>query len=132
MDNTELLEFANKHSLILEKEGECGFGRPCVGFLTKGSNYLDHNPTNYKDYSYINGEYDERLDAPSGVEAYHKHDCMAVLVHDDEYEEGLAQLLKWVKHLESQGELEVVEYKNGAEGMQIVVSGATGYAIKFK
>jgi hypothetical protein len=128
----KLLAFANKHQLILEEKGECGFGRPCVGFLSKGGiNYVDYNPSSYDGYKDI-WEYDDRLCAPEGVKAYHKHYCMAVLVTDDNYEEGLNQLLKWVEHLESQGEVEVVEYATGAVGVQAIISGITGYAIRFK
>ena len=57
---------------------------------------------------------------------------MAVLVSDDKYMEGLEQLLKWVEHLESQGELEVVQYLTGATGMQALMSGVLAYGIKYK
>ena len=129
MDRLE--EFAVKHSLILEKEGECGICRPCVGFLTKGGNYLDHNPSHSETYKYIFDDWDDRLEAPDDVEAYHKHSCMSVLVHNDDYEEGLRQLQRWVEHLEAQGELEVVEFETGATGMQAMFTGLTGYAIRF-
>lgn len=38
-------DFANKHKLIFEEEGECGFGRECVG-LSIGDSWLDFNPIN--------------------------------------------------------------------------------------
>ena len=125
----KLNKFANKHSLLLKNKGECGFGRPCVGFLDSRGNYVDYNPTSCKDFSYIFGEYNESLDAPEGVNSYHKSDCMAVLVENDNYDEGLKQLLLWVEHLESQGDVEVKEYKTGAEGMQAMFSGITGFAL---
>jgi hypothetical protein len=38
-----LQRFANEHKLILEDEGQIGFGRPCVGFVKVGS-YIAYNP----------------------------------------------------------------------------------------
>ena len=127
-----LQRFANNHKLILEDDGECGFGRPCVGFLSQSGNWLDHNPINSETYESIWPD-DERLYPPKEVDdAYHKHDCMAVLVHNDNYDEALQQLNKWVKHLESQGELFVQEFETGAKGMQAVISGVFGWAIRIK
>ena len=128
----ELNVFANKHKLILEDNGEVGFGRPCVGFISKGGNYLDYNPYSHPDYEPI-WERDERLEPPKDVtDAYHKHDCFAVLVHNENHEDALRQLLLWVKHLEKQGELEVVEHNTGAEGVQAILSGVIGYSLRFK
>lgn len=126
----KLQAFANKHKIVLQEKGECGFGRPCVG-LMHGDNYVDHNPMRYPDYSHV-WAYDDRLCAPDGVQAYHKHDCLAVLAPDDNYQEALEQLLAWVECLESHGELEVVEYQNGATGLQAAVSGVFGKAIRLK
>lgn len=126
-----LKDFAAKHDLILEQKGEVGFGRPCVGYLAKGGNYVDINPTDSTHYNEI-WERDERLYAPEGVQAYHKHDCMAVLVHDEKYDEALCQLLLWVVHLQSQGEVFTESFSTGATGMQAMISGVTGYAIRLK
>lgn len=127
-----LQEFANKHGIVLEKEGEVGFGRSCVGF-THGSGYIDFNPCKMGgDYKDIKELYDERLWAPDEVDSYHKHQCLAVLVHGDDYDEGLKQLEVWIRHLESQGEVEVVDYETGATGIQAVLSGHMGKAIKLK
>jgi hypothetical protein len=123
-----LQRFANEHKLILEDHGEVGFGRPCVGFL-HGHNYVDYNPMNLESFEYIPGfKIDDPV--PSGVNAYHKHDCMAVLVENDDYDEALRQLNEWVKHLESLGTVEIVQYETGARGMQAVISGFFGKAIK--
>ena len=127
----KLQEFATKHKLVLEEKGEIGFGRPCVGFL-HGDNYISYNPTHDADYSYIFGEHDDRLSAPHDVNSYHKGDYMAVLVKDDDYKKGLDELLKWVEHLESQGEVEIVEYETGAQGFQAIFSGLFAKAIKLK
>ena len=127
----KLSVFADKHGISLVTKGECGFGRPCVGF-TKGSNYIDYCPLNMSTYEPIEDLDDERLYAPEGVNAYHKHNCLAVLVEDDNYDQALQELSDWVDNLTSQGEVEVVCYRTGASGLQAMVSGSTGYALKIK
>jgi len=127
----KLQEFANKHSVVLEKKGEIGFGRACVGFM-HGENFISYNPTDDKTYKYILGKHDKRLCSPTGVNSYHKGDYMAVLVSDEDYNEGLFQMLKWVEHIGSQGEVEVVEYPTGATGLQALISGMYAKAIKLK
>ena len=141
---SRLLAFANKHKLILEDEGEVGFGRLCVGFLTKAGSYLDLNPNRFtNDDKYCEEVWprDERLQAPDGVRAYHKHECLCVLVYPDitegpppyrmMTEEALRQLAQWIDHLDSQGDLVVVEYETGAEGMQALMTGVLGYALRY-
>jgi len=128
----ELQEFASKHKIILSEKGEIGFGRPCVGFL-HGDNYIGYNPT--KDggnYVPVFGKHDDRLYPPEGVKSYHKGDYLAVLVSNDNYDAGLEQLLKWINHLESQGEVEVVEFETGATGLQTIMTGLFGRAIRIK
>jgi hypothetical protein len=78
-------------------------------------------------------EYDSRLNAPDGVpNAYHKHDCLAVLVYGGNYDVALEELNKWIMHLEFQGKIYVEEYPTGATGLQIVFSGLTGYAVRIR
>lgn len=78
-----------KNKLQLELEGSCGFGRPCVGVLTQGK---------YPDYYWYDSEY-EREDNNGEVwtpeDAYHKHECVAVLGHGQYAEEQLYNWLKW-------------------------------------
>lgn len=126
-----LQRFANEHKLILQDEGEVGFGRPCVGFLGKSGNYVDYNPLAAPDYLDYAVEYDERLVSPV-KDAYHKHDCMAVLVHGEDYDAALEQLNEWIVHVEAQGAVEVIEYETGATGLQAFFSGIFGYAITLK
>ncbi len=121
--------FALKHKVIFDDEGECGFGRKCVGFRD-GHKWIDHNP--YKS----NGDYEPIKDlacdacyAPSGVHSYHKHDCLAVLGRGDEAVIGLA---KWVIKLEAAGEVKIVQYETGATGMQALFSGVTARAVIVK
>jgi hypothetical protein len=126
-----LQRFANEHKLILEDEGEVGFGRPCVGFIKSGG-YVDYNPMQHPDYEYA-WERDARLKPPPQTpNAYHKHQCMAVLVQDDDYDSALEELNEWVKHLEAQGEVYVTEYKTGATGIQAILSGVFGYAVRMR
>ena len=127
-----LLRFANKHKLVLEDHGEVGFGRPCVGFM-HGDCYVAFNPSSHPDFELIPELYDKRLRPPEGVRAYHKHDCLAVLVENNEtsFDEGLRQLNEWVNHLEAQGEIEVVTYATGATGIQAIFSGTRAKAIRF-
>jgi hypothetical protein len=133
----DLEAFAAKHGLTLEKRGEVGFGRPCVGFI-KGSSYVDHNALSHDDFRPLSEFEDDHLYAPDGVNSYHKHDCLAVLVEADDwenipdvaYDEALRQLHTWIKHLESLGSVEVVRYTTGASGLQAFVTGAVGYALR--
>lgn len=141
MDETKLklLEFAEAHKITLETRGEVGFGRPCVGF-TDGNCYIDYCPTQGPDYDRIKDLEDTRLYAPDGVESYHKHDCLAVLVPekvDEDYDRALCQLLKWVEKIQSLGEVEIVEFNRFKEGYQphmaeIIMGGMTGKAIKLR
>ena len=135
---TALILFCRQHGLNLIKEGEVGFGRPCVGLIPQaGFNYLDYNPYSMVKWDHV-FTYDERLDPPQGVRAYHKHPCFAVLVDwkaDDEdlaYGRALIELAAWVKHLQGLGDLQIVRYATGAEGMQALISGTVGFALRFK
>lgn len=126
--------FCLKHKLIFEERGEVGFGRECVGLLSKRGGYLDYNPFSLAEpFASIDGLQDHRFRPPRGVkDAYHKHECFAVLVEEDNYGGAIQQLAIWIKHLESLGDLEVVSYETGATGMQVMMSGLVGYALKVK
>lgn len=121
--------FANAHKVVFEDHGEVGFGRPCVGFK-HGGNYVNYNPLRYPDYAYV-WPRDERLLAPPETpDAYHKHDCLAVLVHDANYAVAVLQLDAWVRHLEAQGAVSVVDFQTGATGVQALLSGMVGRAVR--
>jgi hypothetical protein len=125
--------FAQKHKIVFEDHGEVGFGRACVGFL-HGSSYVDINPIRMdgQSFSEVWGwARDERLNAPLGVNAYSKHSCLAVIVENEDYNTAIEQLSVWVTHLESQGTLELAPYLTGAKGLQVLFSGAVGYAFRF-
>ena len=124
--------FAKEHGVFFKQKGECGFGRPCVGLLSsEEGNYVDYNPTSdvYDDEVGFKPIFTEEplfYDiAPE--DAYHKHDCFAVLVHDDNYAEGIRQLSEWVDNLREMG-VELKTYETGAVGIQALLSGKTGYA----
>ncbi len=126
-------QFANKHRVVFVDKGECGFGRPCVGF-THGDCYIAFNPIsvdppNYKVKDLLPS--DTRLHAPAGVDAYHKHDCLAVLAFGDEpdYEKAIEQLATWIAKLESFGDVKIVDYATEATGLQALFSGASAKAV---
>jgi hypothetical protein len=120
-----ILTFANKFKLIFEEEGECGFGRECVG-LTKNDKYIAFNPRDSTTYEYIKEFYDEQLTNIAPENAYHKHDCLAVL---GRFDDSIRQLSKWVDDL---NELNVVieKYETGATGMQAIFTGEFSYAVR--
>jgi hypothetical protein len=122
--------FAREHGLRFEPHGEVGFGRPCVGFL-RGNAYVAIHPYSAATYEEI-WPRDQRLDAPEGVKAYHKHDCLSVLVDGENYGAGIQQLDMWIRTLEAVGPVEVATYETGAVGVQAIFSGVTGYALRFK
>jgi len=118
-------EFANRFKLIFEEEGECGFGRECVG-LTNGNNYVDYNPVCEPNYDYVKCFYDERLYDIAPEDAYHKHNCLAVLGRG---KKAIRQLSDWVDKLNELGAV-VEKYQTGAKGIQILVSGTENYSVK--
>lgn len=119
--------FADKHNIQYELEGEVGFGRECVGFL-KGENYVDYNPICGPDYEYVLDFYDERLSNITPENAYHKHDCLAVLGRG---EQSIQQLAEWVVKLEELG-VEIAQYRTGYTGIQAMISGVYGNAVRIK
>lgn len=76
---------------VIITEGECGFGRECVG-VTSGNQWIDWQVTNMETFRNEPGGYDGWV--PDG--AYHKHDCVAVLGQDDE---SWRQLGQWLDHI---------------------------------
>lgn len=107
-------DFANKHKVIFNDEGECGFGRECVGFES-GERWIDFNPYKHPDYTPIEELQCDGVLPPDGVNNYHKHDCLAVLGRG---EEAVMQLARWVLSMESKGDVKIITYNTGATGMQ--------------
>lgn len=120
-------EFANRFKLIFEDEGECGFGRECVG-LMKNTNWVNYNPINMETYENIEEFYDERLYEIAPEDAYHKHNCLAVLGRG---EKAIRQLSEWVDKLNDLGAT-IEQYETGATGMQAMFSGVYNYTVSIK
>lgn len=78
-----------KYKAMLNIEGECGFGRECVGIVVDGK---------YPDYEWTNEGTWERIDNNGEVwtqkDAYYKHPCVAVLGRGEEAESQLYDCLK--------------------------------------
>mgnify|MGYP007077444832 CR=1 FL=1 len=130
-----IADFAVKHKLVFEDKGEVGFGRPCVGLLAK-SGYIDYNAFNYNTHGTEFGDVwpdDIRVEVPSAVEdAYHKHDCVAVLVHGENYGKAIMQLALWVEALEAQ-EVYVDTYERAAKDpINVMMHGLYGTAFRAK
>lgn len=87
---TWMAVWAAKAGLQLQLEGECGFGRECVGVLTDG---------HYPDYQWHDETTYERADSNGDVwtppNAYHKADVVAVLGRGEEAERELYDWLRW-------------------------------------
>ena len=121
--------FAAKRNIIFEPEGGCGIGRKCVGFLGKNGNWIDYNPIDMETYDPIKYLECEALEPPKGTDAYHKHNCLAVLGRGEVAINGLAS---WVVKMELAGTVEIKEYSTGATGRQAAMTGATGYTVVVK
>lgn len=86
--------WCKKEGLILDLEGECGFGRECVGVISADETYPD--------YLWYDEEYDHRIDNNGEVwkpkNAYHKHPCVIVLGRG---KDSIYQLYHWLKWFEA-------------------------------
>ena len=87
-----ITEWASRYGATLQFNGEVGFGRPCVGIL-KGDHYIDTADVKNVEAYQPGGDWWQPEDA------YHKHDCLAVLSYGDNdaalahYQAGFAPLL---------------------------------------
>lgn len=104
--------WAARHGATAQFAGTCGIGRDCVG-ITLGSNYLD--------YSHIY-DLDPQPDPWPWTpeDAYHKHDCMAVLGHGPG---AVAQLYEWVTWLDQHGWSVTEEYREPKDSLDAVFHG---------
>jgi hypothetical protein len=90
-----ITEWASRYGATLQFNGEVGFGRPCVGIL-KGDHYIDTADVKNVEAYQPGGDWWQPEDA------YHKHDCLAVLSYGDN-DAALAQLYEWVRWLDGHG-----------------------------
>ena len=118
-------EFANKHKIVFDDEGECGLGRMCVG-LRDGHNWIDYNPIHGQTYENIKEVYNKKLYDISPAKAYHKHHCLAVLGRD---EESIIQLSEWVDELKKLN-VTIVDFETGADRFQAMFTGFIRKAVK--
>ncbi len=114
--------FALKHKVIFEDEGECGFGRECVG-INSGGTWLGFNPSDTC-FKPLKAYY--MPDFPVVPNHYHKHDCLAVLGTG---ETAVIELGEWLEKINTAGTPEVAEFATGATGMQALISGVFEKAI---
>lgn len=130
MNDHELCQrFANDHKLIFETEGECGFGRPCVGFMGRDGHWVAHNPFKAPAYEPIAAASCEAARPGEGVDnAYHKHDCMAILGLGDL---AVRSLAAWVRQLEKAGNVVVVDFETG-EQPSVLGWHPLGYAVMIR
>jgi hypothetical protein len=86
-------KYAARHNVRLQLKGHCGFGRKCVGILGQNGCYPDYQWHKEAEYHY------DRIDNNGDVwmpeDAYHKHECVAVLGRGREAESQLYEWLKW-------------------------------------
>lgn len=82
-------DWCYRNKLVLQLEGEVGFGRECVGVTHGGSypDYMDHDDETYETL------FGEEVWKPD--DAYHKHGCVSVLGRGEHAESQLYEWLKW-------------------------------------
>lgn len=82
-------QYATKYGFRLALKGEVGFFRECVGIIGPNDCFPDYGPEAYE-----------------GVpeNAYHKHDCVAVLGRGEAAE---AQLYEWLRWFDERGYIPV-------------------------
>jgi len=106
-----MVEWASEGGAHLETNGEVGFGRDCVGIS--------------KDNAYIDYDYNDNIWTPE--DAYHKHDCLAVLGHG---EDSLEQLYQWVKWLKENDWTIKTDLRKPKDNLDLLLHGVTTSYIK--
>lgn len=120
--------WAKEYGLRAVFDGECGFGRPCVGIQATSGNWLDYDPLRHPNYDRI---YPDDPLFPSVENAYHKHCCVTVLVDDDDYATAARRLREWIDAIEA-CEPFIEKFSTGATGMQALFSGTTRTCVRIK
>lgn len=91
-----LEDWCTAEGLQLILEGECGFGRECVGVASL-------NDGTYPDYNWYDDDYtriDKNGDVWTPENVYHKHPCTAVLGRG---EGAVSELFIWCKWFHENG-----------------------------
>lgn len=93
-----MTKWARDHDMTLTLTGQCGFGRECIGIEIE-----DH----YPDYHWYEedpkkgfAQLDQNGHVWTPPDAYHKHECVAVLGRGEKAE---AQLYDWLKWFDDNG-----------------------------
>lgn len=103
--------WAAEQGCVLELDGEVGFGRECVGILWR-THYVDTPGSGHNDDGPCFG-HDSPGGPPEDIDAYHKHDCLAVLGRDGQAIDGL---LRWVEKIRANGGRIVVKDRASVPG----------------
>lgn len=95
-----LAEWCSAYGLTLDLEGECGFGRECVGIAGPTHEWVDWD--------------DGAGPGAEAPHAYHKHDCLAVLGRGDD---AVRELYAWLKAAVGRGC--VLQFNVPKEGLDL-------------
>ena len=113
-----MILWAHKNKVVLELEGEVGLGRECVGILAEG---------HYPDYQWYDADYSHRADNNGDVwipdNAYHKHECVAVLGRGEVAEAQLYDWLKWFDDNNFKVEITPREIQKGIDPLFLMIQG---------
>ena len=112
-----MILWAHKNKAVLTLEGECGFGRECVGILAGSV---------YPDYHWYNADYDqddENGDVWTPPSAYHKHECVAVLGRGQDAESQLYDWLKWFDDNNFKLEVSIKENLDQLDPIELMFGG---------
>lgn len=129
-----LKSWAADRKCYVEEKGEVGFGRPCVGII-HGTAYVDLGPPEAIEIPRQNTIYFpavvEGAHAPAGVNAYHKHDCLAVLArpipdYDGyDYDAALVELFTWVQQIDKAGLVITTTQRKVSDSLELALYGPT-------
>jgi len=98
MEVAFLEQWARQNGCRFEPEGECGFGRECVG-ISAGHEYPSYEAWDMETFQRTH-DCPEAAPPPEVTDAYHKHPCLAVLGRGPD---AIHQLYVWVKNLADNG-----------------------------
>ena len=123
-----LEQWAERNKAEIDLEGGCGFGRECVGVVSRP---IQGEPGLFPDYEWTDSDYN-RIDNNGYVwtpeNAYHKHPCLAVLGRREVAE---SQLYDWVRWFDDNGfvlETGELDAKHAEDGILFIMIGVNYYA----
>lgn len=131
-DFKNITQFLRDNDNFRFEVGQVGFGRPCVGIVEKGAD-------SYVSYRIYDDKYETTSDCSAAWgadrpdKAYHKHDCLAVLMptadfdlgpSDAEKAEAVAALDKWLGAIIYAG-YKQQKYDAGPHAIQAILGNLT-------